>query len=81
MWRLAPLLAGSSIFQIGSQPGHRPEEMVFVMKLVVARYKSEGNMLVIKFYDLSKYFDKEMIEDAKITFWKRNADLKAIILW
>ena len=76
-----PLLAGSSIFQIGGQPGHRPEEMIFVMKSIVARYKMEGKMLVINFYDLSKYFDKEMIEDAVIPCWNRNADLKAIRLW
>ena len=76
-----PLLAGSSIFQIGGQPGHRPEEMVFVMKSVVARYKKEGKLLVVNFYDLSKYFDKEMIEDAVLTCWNRGADIKAIRLW
>ena len=38
-------------------------------------------MLVINFYYLSKYFDKEMIEDAVITCWKRKADIKAIRLW
>ena len=26
-----PLLEGSSIYQIGGQPGHRSEELVFVM--------------------------------------------------
>ena len=40
----APLLAGSSMFQIGGQPGHRPEEMVMVMKSVMARYRSEGKL-------------------------------------
>ena len=76
-----PLLAASSIFQIGGQPGHRPEEMIFVMKSIVAKYKKEGKLLVINFYDLSKYFDKEMIEDAVITCWRRKADIKAIRLW
>ena len=76
-----PLLAGSSMYQIGGQPGHRPEEMVFVMKSVMALYKKEGKLLIINFYDLSKYFDKEMIEDAVITCWKRKADLKAVRLW
>ena len=70
----APLLAGSSMFQIGGQPGHRPEEMVFVMKSVMALYRKEGKMLIINFYNLSKYFDKEMIEDAIITCWKRKAE-------
>ena len=77
----APLLAGSSIYQIGGQPGHRPEELVFVMKSVIALYRIKGKMLVINFYDLSKYFDKEMIEDAVISCWKRKADIKAIKLW
>ena len=76
-----PLLEGSSIYQIGGQPRHRPEELVFVVKSIIALYKKLGKILVINFYDMSKYFDKEMIEDAVITCIKRKADPKAIRLW
>ena len=75
------LLEGSSIYQIGGQPRHRSEELVFVAKSIIARYKQLGKMLIINFYDLSQYFDKEMIEDAVLTCIKRKADPKAIRLW
>ena len=32
-----PLIENSSIFKIGGQPGHRPEELIFVMKPVIAK--------------------------------------------
>ena len=75
------LIEGSSIYQIGGQPGHRSEELVFVLKSIIAKYKFLQEILVIQLYDLSKYFDKEMIQDAILTCIKRKADPKAIRLW
>ena len=77
----APLLDGSSIYQIGGQPKHRSEELVFVIKSIVARYRMQGKMVVLNLYDISKFFDKEMIEDAILTCIRRGADPKAIRLW
>ena len=76
-----PLLDGSTIYQIGGQPRHRSEELVFVLKSIMAKYKQSGEALVIQLYDLSKYFDKEMVEDAILTCISRKADPKAIRLW
>ena len=76
-----PLIEGSYIYQIGGKPGLCLEEMVFVMKSIMARYRSKGKILVIKFFDLSKYFDKEMVEAAVITCMKRGADMNAVRLW
>ena len=76
-----PLLAGSSIYQIGGQPGHRTEEHMFLLKSVLAKYRAEGRMVVIQTYDVAKFFDKEMIEDAILTCLKRGADPKAVRLW
>lgn len=76
-----PLISGSSIYQIGGQPGHRPEELVFVLKSIVARYLSQGKSVIIQCYDVQKYFDKEMIEDAILTCTKRGVDKKAIRIW
>ena len=73
-----PLIDNSSIYQIGGQPGHRPEELVFVLKSIVARYLSQGKIIIIQCYDIQKYFDKEMIEDGILTCIKRGADPKAI---
>ena len=36
---------------------------MFVGKSVVARQRSLGKMVILQGYDVSKYFDKEMIED------------------
>ena len=76
-----PLVDRSSIYQIGGQPGHRPEELVFVLKSVVALYLSRGKMLVIQCYDVGKFFNKEMIEDAILVCQKRGVDPKAVRLW
>ena len=76
-----PLIEGSSIYQIGGQPGHRSEELLFVMKSLVAKYRKQGKKVVLQLYDISKFFDKEMMEDAVLTCVKRKADPKAIRLW
>ena len=76
-----PLLEGSSIYQVGGQPGHRSEELVFVFKSVIAKYRMENKLVVVQFYDISKFFDKEMIEDGVLTCLRRGADPKAVRLW
>ena len=40
------LLAGSSIYQVGGQPGHRPDEMVFVLKSLISKMRMEGRQVV-----------------------------------
>ena len=76
-----PLIEGSSIYQVGGQPGHRSEELVFVFKSVVALYRMKNKMIVVQYYDISKFFDKEMIEDGVLTCLRRGADPKAVRLW
>lgn len=76
-----PLLRGSSMYQIGGQPGHRAEEHMFVLKSSVARQRAQGKMVILQGYDVSKFFDKETIEDAVLTCLKRGVDKKAIRLW
>ena len=75
------LVDGSSIYQVGGQPGHRPEEMVFVLKSLVARQRQLGKMVVLQCFDVQKFFDKEQMEDAVLTCLKRGADPKAVRLW
>ena len=76
-----PLVKGSSIFQIGWQSGHRSEELMFVVKSVVAMYRKKGKMVILQGFDVSKFFDKEMIEDGVLTCLKRGADHNAVRLW
>ena len=75
------LVDGSSIYQVGGQPGHRPEEVIFSLKSLVARQRQQSKMVVIQFYDVQKFFDKEQMEDAVLTCIKRGADPKAVRLW
>ena len=75
------LVSGSSRYQVGGQPGHRPEELVFVFKSLVARQLSQGKAVIAQTYDVQKFFDKELIEDALETCIKRGADPKAVRLW
>ena len=76
-----PLIDKSSIYQIGGQPGHGPEELIFVMKSVIAKHLKNKKLLILKLYEISKIFDKETIEDAVLTCKKRGADPKAVQLW
>ena len=76
-----PLVEGSTMYQIGGQPGHRAEELIFSLKSIVAKYRSEGKPIIIQSSDISKFFDKEMMEDAILTCLKRGADQKAVRCW
>ena len=49
-----PLIEGSSVYQIGGQPGHRAEEHVFVLKSIIARQRAEGKPLVIQPSDIKQ---------------------------
>ena len=73
-----PLLERSSAYQIGGQPGHRVEEHLFSMKSLIARSRSQGKAVVLQMFDLEKFFDKEMMQDAIITCRQRDADAKAV---
>ena len=75
-----PPVAGSTMYQIGGQPGHRAEELIFSLKSVVSKYRSEEKQVNIQSSDISKYFDKEMMEDAILTCLKRGADKKTLFV-
>ena len=76
-----PLVEKSTIYQIGGQSSHRPEELVFSIKSVIAKERKEKKPVVIQCWDISKFFDKEMIEDALLTCYKRVVNPKAVRLW
>ena len=75
------LLGRSSMYQVGGQPGHRTDELVFTVKSVMGKYKEEGKPMILQMFDISKYFDKETIEDAILTCEKREANKKATRIW
>ena len=69
------------MYQIGGQPGHRAEELICVLKSIIAKYLGEGKQIIIQSNDLVKFFDKEMIQDAILTSLKRGANTKTCRLW
>ena len=54
---------------------------MFVPKSIIARYKSVGILIILQFYNVQKFFDKEMIEDGFLVCSKQRADPKAVRLW
>ena len=76
-----PLVEKSSIYQIGGQSKHRPEELIFSMKSLVAKVRKEKRPVLLQCWDISKFFDKEMIEDALLTCYKRDVNPKIVRLW
>ena len=70
------LVKNSSMFQIGGQPGHRPEEHLFVMKSLIAKKKAERKPMVIQCWDISKFFDKERISDAISDMLEKKSEQK-----
>ena len=51
-----PLIDQSSIYQIGGQPRHRVEELIFSLKSIIAKYRAQGKPIVIQSYDLANFF-------------------------
>ena len=54
----------TSIFHIGGVAGHRPQEHVFCIKAIMARFEEKKKKIVLIPYDISKFFDKEVLLDA-----------------
>ena len=76
-----PLVEKSTIYQIGGQSKHRPEELIFSIKSLVAKIREEKRPILLQCWDISKFFDKEMIEDALLTCYKRDVNPKIVRLW
>ena len=52
-----------SQYQIGAIPGHRCQEHLFTIKSIISWYNSRGKGLILCLYDISKYFDRENLQD------------------
>ena len=65
------------MYQVGDQPGHRSEELVFAIKSLIPQQRQAGKLIILQTSDITKFFDKEMVEDALLTCYRRGADAKA----
>ena len=76
-----PLLRNFTRYQISSQPGHQPKQLLFCMKSVVAKQMLEGKLTVGQAHDVAKYFDKEVHSDTINIMRRREVDPKVCRLW
>ena len=75
------MITKCSKFQIGAIEGHRPQEHLFTLKSMMAYYDMLNLPLIIQVYDLSKYFDKEMLRDAMNSLYEADVKGKLYRLW
>ena len=75
------ILSKSSPYQIGGQPGHRPQEHIFTVKSILAKYIREDKMIMLQAYDISKFFDKETVPDVMNTLHEMGVDGKCYRAW
>ena len=61
-----------SRYQIGTKPGHRASEHLFVIKSVIGLYEQMGKNLMLQLWDISKYFDRESLADGLNEVYKNN---------
>ena len=75
------IVSTCSKFQIGGIPKHRSQENLFSVKSTIALYSMLDLPLYIQVFDISKYFDKEILKDAMDTLYKCGVKGKLYRLW
>ena len=50
-------------FQLGTKPGHRAQEHLFVAHSTIQLYNLCGKAVIVQLYDIQKFFDREMLRD------------------
>ena len=58
--------------QIGTVPGHRAQENLFVVKSVIGVFEKWKKAISIQFFDITKFFDKESLRDGLRELYKSN---------
>ena len=75
------LIENCSKYQIGGIPGHRSQEHLFTVKSVIGLYSLLNLPVILQLYDISKYFDKEILKDAMDTLFSFGVRGKLYRLW
>ena len=75
------IVEATSIFQIGGKPGHQPQEHIFSVKSVIARSVMQKKLIVLVCYDISGFFDKEVLVDAMDELYNIGVDPRAYRLF
>ena len=75
------IVSKCSKFQIGGMPGHRPSEHLFCIKSIMSLYEHLDIPLIIQTFDISKYFDSEVLRDAMTALYEAGIKEKLYRLW
>ena len=75
------ILAASSKFQIGGQPGMRTNFHLFVLKSVIGIKEKSDQGVIITVADIKQFFDKESLVDCMVTLSEAQIDQKCYRLW
>ena len=59
------LVTNMSKFQIGTKPGHRAQEHIFVLFSVLELFKKRNIPIIIQTWDVSRYFDRHTLLEAQ----------------
>ena len=57
------MLDNMSKFQIGTKPGHRAQEHLFVLKCIIALYLHYNLAILLSMWDVRNFFDREALSD------------------
>ena len=71
------IVSATSRFQIGGVQGHRPQEHLFSVKSLVGKYLQEKKMIILVCYDISGFFDKDVLADVVEELHSIGVDPKA----
>ena len=64
------IIGNMSKFQIGTKPGHRSSEHIFVIKSVISLYLKYDKPIILTAFDISKFFDSECLVDVMNELFK-----------
>ena len=64
------MISSLTKYQIATNPGHRTQEHLFVLKSVIGLYMAFGKTIVVSMWDLSKFFDRENLIDCMNELYK-----------
>ena len=57
------IINNMSKFQLGTKPKHRAQEHLFVVQSIILLYNMCGMAVIAQLFDISKFFDREMLRD------------------
>ena len=66
------MISNLTKYQIATKPGHRAQEHLYVIKSVIALYMMLGRAIFLAMWDLSKFFDREVLTDCMNELYKSN---------